>query len=375
MADINEAEVWESGIYQLETTDPVEGGVDGVDNLPHKHLANRTVWLKAQLDKIFSGTTVVYNSERLGGKDLEEVKTYIIDALVDGAGDAYNTLLGLQNEIQNNDGDISGILTTLSHKANEYGDSAKTFAVADADSENKAPSLGQTRREIASNLNRTIYVDASIGNDAGDWRGGEPVRTIGRALALSIGGMTTIWLTPDQTHVISARHAGVGEISIRANGTVYDDTRPVIDFGTDGGILTQHMTSLTFGSYHREVHLIDSTSRDLNKQLIDKTEDGTRRNACFVEICHSKVTLHKARLCGLQKFLRLRSTDILFDDADSNHSLLYVNDTMSFDVSGGTFKNIDGSADLSYVSKIENIIRDGGSGNPVNIVSNINFSS
>jgi hypothetical protein len=49
MADIVEEEVWNNGIYQLETTDPVQGGVDGIDNLPHKALANRTVWLKAQM--------------------------------------------------------------------------------------------------------------------------------------------------------------------------------------------------------------------------------------------------------------------------------------------------------------------------------------
>ena len=49
MADITEAEQWDTGVYQLETTDPVQGGDDGVDNLPHKALANRTLWLKAQV--------------------------------------------------------------------------------------------------------------------------------------------------------------------------------------------------------------------------------------------------------------------------------------------------------------------------------------
>ncbi len=52
MANIEEIENWEEGIYQLETTDPVVGGADGVDNTPHKNLANRTLWLKALLDKI-----------------------------------------------------------------------------------------------------------------------------------------------------------------------------------------------------------------------------------------------------------------------------------------------------------------------------------
>lgn len=49
MAGITEEETWESEVYQLEITDPVQGGPEGVDNLPHKALANRTVWLKAQL--------------------------------------------------------------------------------------------------------------------------------------------------------------------------------------------------------------------------------------------------------------------------------------------------------------------------------------
>ena len=49
MANIVESETWDTGVYQLETTDPVQGGVDGIDNVPHKALANRTVWLKAQL--------------------------------------------------------------------------------------------------------------------------------------------------------------------------------------------------------------------------------------------------------------------------------------------------------------------------------------
>lgn len=49
MAALQEGEVWESGIYQIETTDPIIGGANGVSNLPQQQLANRTVWLKAQL--------------------------------------------------------------------------------------------------------------------------------------------------------------------------------------------------------------------------------------------------------------------------------------------------------------------------------------
>jgi hypothetical protein len=50
MATLPETATWEAGIYQLETTDPVQGGLNGIDNLQGKQLANRTVYLKQQVD-------------------------------------------------------------------------------------------------------------------------------------------------------------------------------------------------------------------------------------------------------------------------------------------------------------------------------------
>lgn len=50
MANLNETEQWETGIYQLETSDPVMGGPDGIDNRQAKQLANRTLWLKNQTE-------------------------------------------------------------------------------------------------------------------------------------------------------------------------------------------------------------------------------------------------------------------------------------------------------------------------------------
>ena len=64
MAGIEELEQWDNEVYQLETTDPVEGGDDGVDNVPHKALANRTKWLKTQ----------VASKALLGGSDAQKFK-------------------------------------------------------------------------------------------------------------------------------------------------------------------------------------------------------------------------------------------------------------------------------------------------------------
>ncbi|AOJ38232.1 phage tail protein [Burkholderia lata] len=50
MANLKEESKWEDGVYQFETSDPVQGGPDGIDNVPTKQLANRTRHLKDRAD-------------------------------------------------------------------------------------------------------------------------------------------------------------------------------------------------------------------------------------------------------------------------------------------------------------------------------------
>lgn len=50
MSTLIETFVWEAGIYQIETSDPVIGGPDGISNLQAKQLANRTSYLKQRID-------------------------------------------------------------------------------------------------------------------------------------------------------------------------------------------------------------------------------------------------------------------------------------------------------------------------------------
>lgn len=54
MADLIEISEWVAGIYQLETTDPVEGGLNGIDNLQATQLAKRTAYLKQSSDQKFA---------------------------------------------------------------------------------------------------------------------------------------------------------------------------------------------------------------------------------------------------------------------------------------------------------------------------------
>lgn len=49
---------FDTGVYQLATTDPVQGGAGGVSNMPLQNLANRTRWLYDQLNAVLNGTTI-----------------------------------------------------------------------------------------------------------------------------------------------------------------------------------------------------------------------------------------------------------------------------------------------------------------------------
>jgi len=52
MGVLTESATWENTINQIETTDPVLGGADGVVNKGPRQLANRTKYLKAHMDSV-----------------------------------------------------------------------------------------------------------------------------------------------------------------------------------------------------------------------------------------------------------------------------------------------------------------------------------
>ncbi|MHB5754838.1 hypothetical protein ACYCAP_18000 [Klebsiella pneumoniae] len=55
MAYLPETPEWTTGVYQLEKSDPVRGGVDGPANKPLIDLLKRTAWLKQRYEEAFSG--------------------------------------------------------------------------------------------------------------------------------------------------------------------------------------------------------------------------------------------------------------------------------------------------------------------------------
>lgn len=65
MADLPESTEWAAGIYQLETSDPVLGGPEGISNLQAKQLVSRTRWLKMKFDALIDGTVSAASAIKL----------------------------------------------------------------------------------------------------------------------------------------------------------------------------------------------------------------------------------------------------------------------------------------------------------------------
>lgn len=93
MASITELEQWDEELYQLETTDPVVGGPEGISNRQAKTLGNRTKYLKALIlnaignDEDFATTIANALSQKVAITDLQ--KGTHVTAVDTGAANAY----------------------------------------------------------------------------------------------------------------------------------------------------------------------------------------------------------------------------------------------------------------------------------------------
>lgn len=65
MTNLTEQNQYEDGIYQIEKSDPVVGGADGISNRQANQLANRTRWLKTRLDGLLDGSRSAALATRL----------------------------------------------------------------------------------------------------------------------------------------------------------------------------------------------------------------------------------------------------------------------------------------------------------------------
>ncbi len=87
MADLPEGIDWSAGIYQLEATDPVIGGPpnlttrNGMSNIPHQLLANRTQWLKRHM-MAFNSTRSITGATVLDETDVGRLHVIVANAAI-----------------------------------------------------------------------------------------------------------------------------------------------------------------------------------------------------------------------------------------------------------------------------------------------------
>jgi hypothetical protein len=106
MANLTEIANWETGIYQIETTDLVLGGPAGVANLQPKQLANRTSWLKQQVESLGTANVdwsrIINKPTTLAGYGITDAvpasRTITANSPLTGGGDlSANRAIGIQD--------------------------------------------------------------------------------------------------------------------------------------------------------------------------------------------------------------------------------------------------------------------------------------
>jgi len=121
MADLVENPVYETGIYQIETTDSVVGGPpdlatkQGVTNIPAQQLGNRTAYLLAELQALQTDLSNIDVSAQINAA---------ISALVNGAPGALDTLNELAAAIGDNDNELAALLAQIAALSSQVAENS-----------------------------------------------------------------------------------------------------------------------------------------------------------------------------------------------------------------------------------------------------------
>lgn len=187
MPNVTESSTWESGVYQIETTDPVLGGVNGIANVQAKQLANRTKYLKARADLVDEAKGLFANlparldameteNESLG-PDMQNMSAAVLKFALEQAALANYGVRALRQQAQQegeftilNKGVVSGCSATksstaarnLSLSAGRCFANGRSYTVAD----------GVNAASVPSNTGSgSVTVYAYLYQDAGKlWR-------------------------------------------------------------------------------------------------------------------------------------------------------------------------------------------------------------
>ncbi|CAJ3864892.1 gp26 [Burkholderia pseudomallei] len=157
MANLKEQAQWEDGVYQLETSDPVIGGPDGIDNLQAKQLANRTKYLKQQQES---------HASAVDPHPQYATKTDLSQRLADLVGQSPSTLDTL-NELAKALGNDPNFATTMTNALSQkapldsptFTGAPKGTTPAPLDSSTRMATTEFVRRALG-NVNFASYISS-----------------------------------------------------------------------------------------------------------------------------------------------------------------------------------------------------------------------
>lgn len=195
MANVTETPSYDAGIYQIETTDPVLGGPNGIANVQAKGLANRTAFLKQQIDRLNSGQLT---PAWIASQDYVQEQLQKLDAKqsVRAATTANITLSGVQT--------IDGVTLTVGDRV-----LVKDQTAAAKNGIYLVAAQGWTRATDADNGTKLtsgarVYIEEGAANGARVWY-------LATAGAITLD--TTILQFKDEHPVASQQLAGVSRFA------------------------------------------------------------------------------------------------------------------------------------------------------------------
>ena len=237
MSNLAETPVYDPGVYQLEVTDPVLGGPDGVSNFPQKNLANRTAYLKAHLDVIESGAGLPAGIARLdspaftgsptapnqplGDNDTSIANTAFVQGTVGGklsksvAGGANVTLTAVEagNAILELTGALSANISVIVPNSPTrswivYNATAGAFSLIVKNAAGSGASISQGKRAtVYTDGTNVVKVDQDVTVTSGGGGGGGGTGTVTSVTAasplVSSGGTDPAISMPAATSAVS----------------------------------------------------------------------------------------------------------------------------------------------------------------------------
>ena len=132
MANLSESATWEAGIYQIETTDPVQGGASGVSNTQGKQLANRTKYLKDHVDALEASSTTLLADVATLQADVDTAET-MLNAIKGGATNLTQSIVSCKYD---SNGDVAiityvaGSLPGTPHQVTVNGSDSEPLVLA-----------------------------------------------------------------------------------------------------------------------------------------------------------------------------------------------------------------------------------------------------